>query len=68
MMENFHYFSNEVWNNSECIRNAIPTDLTEKYNNLKPPSLSSCTQCTMANNWKMYFLNLKDVKIEKEMG
>ena len=66
--ENFHYFSNEVWENAEYIRNKIPTHLTEKDNNVKQPSLSKCTEWTVANNWKMYFLNPKDMKIEYEMG
>jgi hypothetical protein len=39
--ENFHYFSDEVWDDTGYIRNEIPTDLTQKYNNVKPPSLSS---------------------------
>ena len=55
-----------MWNNNKkCIRNEIPTDLIEKYNNLKPPTLSRCTQYTVANNWKMaFFLNPKDVNLK----
>ena len=41
--ENFHYFSNEVWENAEYIRNKIPTHLTQKSNNVKQPSLSKYT-------------------------
>jgi hypothetical protein len=34
---------NEMWENSEYIRNKIPTHLTEKDNNVKQPSLSEGT-------------------------
>ena len=32
-----------MWENSEYIRNKIPTHLREKDNNVKQPSLSKCT-------------------------
>lgn len=41
--ENFHYFSNDVWDDRGYIRNEIPTDLTQKNNNVKQPSLSKCS-------------------------
>ena len=33
--ENFHYFSKEVWKNTEDIINEIPTNLTQKNNKVK---------------------------------
>ena len=53
-----------MWDNTGYIRNEIPTELTQKYNDVKPPSLSKCTQFTVPNNWKIYSLNPKDMKTE----
>jgi hypothetical protein len=49
--ENFYHFSDEkwVWGNTGYIRIEIPTELTQKYNNVKPPSLSKCTPFTVPN-------------------
>ena len=61
--DNFHYFSNEVWKNTENIRNEIHTNLTEINKNVKQPSLS---KCTVYCGYKLenIFLNPKDMKIE----
>ena len=33
--ENFHYFSNDVWKNTENIRYEFPTNITQKNNKVK---------------------------------
>ena len=59
-------FFNDFWDNTEHLRNEIPTDLTHKHNNVKPTSLSNYTYCTEAEDQKTYSVNPKDMKIEYE--
>ena len=58
--DNFHYFSNEVWKNTENPRNEIHTNLTEKNNNVNQPSLSKCTVCCGYKLENIFFKSQRD--------